>query len=79
MLTARRPDAGLADFCRRHGLALTRISTPGTGTPPGPGAQQDAGWIDIRLASYAAPTGLRVLAADPALTVLIRPDASWRR
>ena len=34
VLTARRPDAGLADFCRRHGLVLVRISsTPGTGTP----------------------------------------------
>src|SRR6202035_4575150 len=42
VLTARRPDAGLADFCRRHGLVLARISAPGTGTPPGPGAQQDA-------------------------------------
>jgi 3-(3-hydroxy-phenyl)propionate hydroxylase len=74
VLTARRPDAGLAGFCRRHGLVLARISAPGTGTPPGPGAQQDAGWIDVRLASDAAPAGLRALAADPALTVLVRPD-----
>jgi 3-(3-hydroxy-phenyl)propionate hydroxylase len=74
VLTARRPDAGLADFCRRHGLVLARISSPGTGTPPGPGAQRDAGWIDIRLAGDAAPAGLRSLAADPALTVLVRPD-----
>jgi 3-(3-hydroxy-phenyl)propionate hydroxylase len=74
VLTARRPDAGLADFCRRHGLVLARISAPGAGTPPGPSAQQDAGWIDIRLASDAAPAGLRGLAADPALTVLVRPD-----
>ena len=74
VLTARRPDAGLADFCCRHGLVLTRISAPGTGTPPGPGAQQDAGWIDVRLADDAAPAGLRALAADPALAVLVRPD-----
>jgi 3-(3-hydroxy-phenyl)propionate hydroxylase len=74
VLTARRPDAGLAGFCRRHGLVLARISPPGAGTPPGPGAQQDAGWIDIRFASDAAPAGLRALAADPALTVLVRPD-----
>src|SRR5579863_8150028 len=72
VLTARRPDAALASFCRRHGLVLARISAPGTGTPPGPGAQQDAGWIDIRLAD-ATPASLRALAADPALTVLIRP------
>jgi hypothetical protein len=74
VLTARRPDAGLADFCRRHGLVLARISAPGTGTLLGPGAQQDAGWIDVRLAGDAAPAGLRALAADPALTVLVRPD-----
>ena len=74
MLTARRPDAGLAGFCRRHGLVLARISAPGTGTPAGPGAGQDAGWIDVRLAGDAAPAGLRALAADPALTVLVRPD-----
>ena len=75
VLTARRPDAGLAGFCRRHGLVLARISsTSGTGMPPGPGARQDAGWIDVRLASDAPPAGLRALAADPALTVLVRPD-----
>ncbi len=74
VLTARRPDAGLADFCRRHGLVLTRISAPGTGTPPGPGTQQDADWIDVRLADDATPASLRGLAADPELTVLVRPD-----
>jgi len=74
VLTARRPDAGLADFCRRHGLILARISSPRTGTSPGPGGQQDAGWIDIRLASAAAPASLRALGADLALTVLVRPD-----
>ena len=42
--------------------------------PPGPGAQQDAGWIDVRLAGDAAAADLRALAADPALTVLVRPD-----
>jgi 3-(3-hydroxy-phenyl)propionate hydroxylase len=74
VLTARRPDAALAGFCRRHGLVLARISAPGTGTPPGPGAQPDAGWIDVRLAGDAPPAGLHALAADPALTVLVRPD-----
>ncbi len=51
-----------------------RISAPGTEPPPGPGAQQDAGWIDVRLAGDPTPAGLRALAADPALTVLVRPD-----
>ena len=71
VLTARRPDAGLAGFCRQHGLVLARISTPGTEPP---GTRQDAGWIDVRLAGDAPPAGLRALAADPALTVLVRPD-----
>ena len=74
VLTARRPGAGLADYCRRHGLVLARISAPGTGTPPGPGAQRDAGWIDVHLTGDAAPAGMRALVADPALTVLVRPD-----
>jgi hypothetical protein len=71
VLTARRPGAGLAGFCRRHGLVLARISAPGTGTPPGPGAQQDADWIDVRLADDAAPAGLRALVADPARSAVI--------
>jgi 3-(3-hydroxy-phenyl)propionate hydroxylase len=75
VLTTRRPDADLAEFCRRHGLVLVRISkTPGTGTPPGPSAQQDVGWTDVRLAGDAPPAGMRALIADPALTVIIRPD-----
>ena len=71
VLTARRPDAGLVDFCRGHGLVLARISAPGTEPPS---TRQDAGWIDVRLAGDALPAGLRALAADPALTVLVRPD-----
>jgi hypothetical protein len=75
VLTARRPDAGLAGFCRRHGLVLARISrASGAGTSPGPGALPDAGWTDVRLAGDAAPAGLRALVADPALSVLVRPD-----
>ena len=71
VLTARRPDAGLAGFCRRHGLVLARISTPETEPP---GTERGVGWIDVRLAGDAPPAGLRALVADPALTVLIRPD-----
>ena len=75
VLTARRPDAALTDFCRRHGLVLVRISsTSGTGTPAGSGAGEDAGWIDVRLAGDAPPAGMRALTADPALTVIVRPD-----
>jgi len=76
VLTARRPDAELAGFCRRHGLVFVRISstTPGAGTPGRPGANPDAGWIDVRLADDGRAAGLRALAANPALTVIVRPD-----
>jgi 3-(3-hydroxy-phenyl)propionate hydroxylase len=70
VLTARRPDAGLVDFCRRHGLALVRIGAPGTGSPR---AGQDAGWIDVRLAGDRRQA-LTFLGSNPGLTVLVRPD-----
>jgi 3-(3-hydroxy-phenyl)propionate hydroxylase len=71
VLTARRPDAGLAESCRRHGLVLARITAPGTEPP---GTRPDAGWIDVRLAGDEPAAGLRALTADPALAVLVRPD-----
>src|SRR5271165_2762800 len=78
VLTARRPDAALADFCRRHGLVLVRISSShAAGTPGRPAADPDAGWIDVRLAGERRPAGLRALAvlgSNPALTVVVRPD-----
>ena len=78
VLTARRPDAALVDFCRRHGLVLVRISSShATGTPGRPAADPDAGWIDVRLAGQRRPAGLRALAvlgSNPALTVVVRPD-----
>ena len=78
VLTARRPDAGLVDFCRRHGLVLVRISSShAAGTTGRPAADPDAGWIDVRLAGERQPAGLRALAvlgSNPALTVVVRPD-----
>ena len=78
VLTARRPDAGLADFCRRHGLVLVRISSShAAGTPGRPAADPDAGWINVRLAGERRPADLRALAvlgSNPALTVVVRPD-----
>jgi len=75
ILTARQPDAELADHCRRHGLVLVRIS--GIGTPPRAGADPDADWIDIRLAGDrrpAVPPALTALRSNPELTVIVRPD-----
>ena len=73
VLTAQRPGTDLVDFCRRHGLILVRISSaPG---PEGrPGADPDAGWIDVRLAGDARPARLQALTANPRLTVIVRPD-----
>jgi hypothetical protein len=74
VLTARRPEAGLVEYCRRHGLALVRIGASGTGSPS---TGQDAGWIDVRLAGdrrQANLQALTVLGSNPALTVLVRPD-----
>jgi hypothetical protein len=74
VLTARRPNARLAVFCRRHGLVLVRISAPGTGTPAGADVDADPNWIDVRLAGDGPAAALRALAANPALTVIVRPD-----
>ena len=75
VLTARRPDARLVDFCRRHGLVLVRISSTSVpDTPAGPGAEEDADWTEVHLIDDAPPAGMRALAANPALTVIVRPD-----
>jgi 3-(3-hydroxy-phenyl)propionate hydroxylase len=75
VLTARRPGAELADYCRRHGLVLVRInSSRAAGTPGQAAADPDADWIDIRLAGDERAFGLKALVADPALVVIVRPD-----
>jgi 3-(3-hydroxy-phenyl)propionate hydroxylase len=74
VLTARRPGPGLVEFCRHYGLVLVRISAPGTRTPGEPGTPEDAEWTEVRLADDTPPTGMRALTADPALTVIVRPD-----
>ena len=75
VLTARQPDAELTDYCRRHGLALVRIS--GIGTPARASADPDADWIEVRLTGDGRPAALRALTAlgsNPGLTVVVRPD-----
>ncbi len=73
VVTARRPDADLVEYCRQHGLVLVQVSN----APDRPAADPDAGWIDVRLAGdeqAAGPQALTVLGSNPALTVIVRPD-----
>ena len=76
VLTGRRADAELAGFCHRHGLVLVQISdtTPNTRIPRQPGTEPDTDRIGIRLVAGRRAAGLQVLAANPALTVIVRPD-----
>ena len=76
VLTGRRADAELIGFCHRHGLVLVQISstTPNTRNPRQPAADPDTDRIGIRLVADRRAAGLQVLAANPALTVIVRPD-----
>jgi 3-(3-hydroxy-phenyl)propionate hydroxylase len=76
VLIARRADAELADYCHRHGLVLVQISStpPGTRSLERPGVGPDTDWIDVRLPADGQAAGLQALAANPALTVVVRPD-----
>ena len=76
VLIARRADAELADYCHRHGLVLVQISStpPGTRSLERPGVGPDTDWIDVRLPADGQAAGLQTLAANPALTVVVRPD-----
>ena len=75
VLTGRCPDAELAGFCHRHGLVLVQISdTPNTRILRQPGTEPDTDRIGIRLVADRRAADLQVLAANPALTVIVRPD-----
>ncbi len=76
VLTGRRPDAELAGFCHRHGLVLVQISNtaPNTGNTRQPSADPDTDRIGIRLVADRRAADLQVLATNPALTVIVRPD-----
>jgi 3-(3-hydroxy-phenyl)propionate hydroxylase len=63
MLTACRPDPDLLALCHQHGITPVRI----TADPA------DTAWVEARL-DPDWTTGLRALADDPSLTVLVRPD-----
>ncbi len=76
VLTGRRPNTELAGFCHRNGLVLVQISstTLSTRNPRPPGADLTTDRIDIHLTADQSAAVLRVLAANPALTVIVRPD-----
>ena len=76
VLTGRRPDAALAGFCHRHGLVLVQISNtaPNASSPRQPGAGLPTDRIHIHLTADQSAAGLQVLATNPALTVIVRPD-----
>jgi hypothetical protein len=77
-LTARRPDPGLLDLCRRHGVAVVRASRtrgwPGhSGRPVGTARHADCGWVDVRVAD-GRTARLRAPVDHPALAIIVRPD-----
>jgi 3-(3-hydroxy-phenyl)propionate hydroxylase len=75
VLTARQPDAGLADFCGLHRLLLVRVSgPPGPGDQGQPAAQAAAGWASIRLTCHERCAALQALVDNQALTIIVRPD-----
>ena len=76
VLTARQPEPGLVDLCRRHGLLLVRISAPARGSDSAPAAdpQTARGWADVRIAGHGGAAPLQALISDPTLSVVVRPD-----
>jgi 3-(3-hydroxy-phenyl)propionate hydroxylase len=71
VLTARRPEPGLVDLCRRHGLQLVQV-VPDERIGHRAEAVGD-GWAQVAVADAEA-SGLAALLADPALAVVVRPD-----
>jgi 3-(3-hydroxy-phenyl)propionate hydroxylase len=71
VLTARRPEPGLVDLCRRQDLQLVRV-LPGRPIGHGADAVRDE-WAQVAVADAEA-SGLAALLTDPALAVVVRPD-----
>jgi 3-(3-hydroxy-phenyl)propionate hydroxylase len=78
VLTARRPEPGLVDLCRRHGLLLVKISATATaaGSVPlaAPGQQTADGWAEVSLDDGGGTACFQALTARPELAIIVRPD-----
>ena len=78
VLTARQPDPGLIDLCRRHGLFLVKISAPATaaGSAPvaAPDPQTPSGWVEVTLADSGGTGCFQALIARRDLAIIVRPD-----
>ena len=78
VLTARQPDPGLIDLCRRHGLLLVKISAPATAADCAPAAAPDpqtaSGWVEVRLDDSGGAGCFQALTARRDLTIIVRPD-----
>jgi 3-(3-hydroxy-phenyl)propionate hydroxylase len=78
VLTARQPDPGLIDLCRRHGLLLVKISAPATAADSAPAMAPDpqtaSGWVEVRLDGSGGAGCFQALTARRELTIIVRPD-----
>ena len=82
VLTARQPEAALADLCDQYGMQLLRIDIgtaphepvrPGSPVAGHPGRPPDR-WIEVRLDGGDLSCPIRALLADPGLAIVVRPD-----
>jgi hypothetical protein len=76
VLTARQPEPGLVDLCRRHGLLLVRTSAPATAgdSARAPRPQTAGGWVEVSLGDGGGAGCFQALTANPELTIIVRPD-----
>jgi 3-(3-hydroxy-phenyl)propionate hydroxylase len=78
VLTARQPEPGLVELCRRHGLLLVRISAPaaagGSAPAAAPDPQTAGGGAEVRLDGGGGAGCFQALTASPELTIIARPD-----
>ena len=74
VLTARQPEAALADLCDMYGIQLLRVRPVAASRPQATPHRAADRWIDVQLTDGEPPRPMQALIADPALAVLVRPD-----